>query len=71
ERQYQNGLISIFELIDAQTRRLNAEASLVTARSQRASNRIQYHLALGGGVPATYGGLPEDLAQAAIESDLP
>ncbi|MEO0786458.1 MAG: efflux transporter outer membrane subunit [Pseudomonadota bacterium] len=49
ERQYQNGLVSIFNLIDAQTRRLNAESSLVTARSNRAVNRIQYYLALGGG----------------------
>ncbi|MEO0816678.1 MAG: efflux transporter outer membrane subunit [Pseudomonadota bacterium] len=48
-RQYQNGLISIFNLIDAQTRRLNAEAALVSARSNRAQNRIQYYLALGGG----------------------
>lgn len=49
ERQYQNGLIVIFNLIDAQTRRLNAESSLVTARTQRATNRIRYYLALGGG----------------------
>jgi len=69
ERQYQNGLVSIFNLIDAQTRRLNAEASLVTARSQRALNRVTYHLALGGGVPATYGGLPADLAGPAQTSD--
>ncbi|MEM1151660.1 MAG: efflux transporter outer membrane subunit [Pseudomonadota bacterium] len=48
-RQYQNGLVSIFNLIDAQTRRLNSEAALVTARSNRAQNRIQYYLALGGG----------------------
>lgn len=48
-RQYQNGLVSIFNLIDAQTRRLNAEAALVLARSNRAQNRIQYYLALGGG----------------------
>jgi outer membrane protein, multidrug efflux system len=49
ERQYQNGLVSIFNLIDAQTRRLNAESALVAARSNRAVNRVQYHLALGGG----------------------
>ncbi|MEO0465314.1 MAG: efflux transporter outer membrane subunit [Pseudomonadota bacterium] len=51
ERQYQNGLVSIFNLIDAQTRRLDAEASLVSARSNRATNRVEYYLALGGGLP--------------------
>ena len=51
ERQYRNGLVSIFNLIDAQTRRLNAESNLVLARAQRATNRVRYHLALGGGLP--------------------
>ncbi len=51
ERQYRNGLVSIFNLIDAQTRRLNAESNLVSARAQRATNRVRYHLALGGGLP--------------------
>lgn len=50
-RQYTNGLVSIFNLIDAQTRRLNAESNLIAARSARASNRVRYHLALGGGLP--------------------
>lgn len=50
-RQYTNGLVSIFNLIDSQTRRLNAESNLISARSARASNRINYHLALGGGLP--------------------
>ena len=50
-RQYSNGLITIFNLIDAQTRRLNAESSLISARSARVSNRIAFHLAIGGGVP--------------------
>ena len=48
ERQYQNGLVSIFNLIDSQTRRLTAEANLVSARANRATNRVQYYLALGG-----------------------
>lgn len=51
ERQYANGLISIFNLIDLQTRRLTAESSVISARSARASNRVRYHLALGGGAP--------------------
>ena len=48
ERQYQNGLTSIFNLIDTQTRRINAEASLISAQTSRAINRVQFHLALGG-----------------------
>ena len=50
-RQYTNGLVSIFNLIDSQTRRLNAESNVISARSARASNRIRFHLALGGGLP--------------------
>lgn len=49
ERQYQQGLISIFNLIDAQTRRINANSQLIATRASRAVNRINYHLALGGG----------------------
>lgn len=51
ERQYASGLVSIFNLIDAQTRRLNAESQLISVRANRATNRVRYHLALGGGVP--------------------
>ena len=51
ERQYASGTVSIFNLIDAQTRRLTAESQFVSARADRGINRINYHLALGGGVP--------------------
>ena len=51
ERQFSEGTVNIFNLIDAQTRRLTAESQFVTARADRAINRINYHLALGGGVP--------------------
>ena len=51
ERQYTSGTINIFGLIDAQTQRLNAESQYVAARANRATNRIAYHLALGGGLP--------------------
>ena len=53
ERQYTSGTITIFNLIDAQTRRLTAESNLVSARANRATNRISYHLALGGGLPVS------------------
>ncbi len=48
ERQYVSGTITIFNLIDAQSRRINAEGSVISARARRASNRVVYHLALGG-----------------------
>ena len=51
ERQFSQGTVNIFNLIDAQTRRLTAESQLVSARASRGVNRVQYHLALGGGVP--------------------
>jgi NodT family efflux transporter outer membrane factor (OMF) lipoprotein len=51
ERSYTSGTSTIFNLIDSQTRRLNAESQLVSARANRATNRISYHLALGGSVP--------------------
>ncbi|MEO0884121.1 MAG: efflux transporter outer membrane subunit [Pseudomonadota bacterium] len=50
-RQYQNGLVSIFNLLQSQTTRLNAEANYINVSAQRATNRINYHLALGGGGP--------------------
>ena len=51
ERQYTSGTITIFNLIDAQTRRITAESQLISVRASRAANRVSYHLALGGGLP--------------------
>lgn len=58
EREYARGVATLFELIDAYTRRIDAERGLITARSARVSNRIAYHVALGGG--ARSGGIDED-----------
>jgi outer membrane protein, multidrug efflux system len=55
EREYTSGVATIFELIDAYTRRIDAERGLIQARAARASNRVTYHVALGGG--AETGGL--------------
>ncbi|MEZ5947196.1 MAG: TolC family protein [Hyphomonas sp.] len=66
ERQYTSGTITIFNLIDAQTRRITAESQLISVRSSRAANRISYHLALGGGLPvaaAAEAPLPADVAE--------
>lgn len=58
EREYSRGVASLFELIDAYTRRIDAERGLITARAARVSNRITYHVALGGG--ARTGGIDEN-----------
>jgi NodT family efflux transporter outer membrane factor (OMF) lipoprotein len=58
EREYSRGVATLFELIDAYTRRIDAERGLITARAARVSNRIAYHVALGGG--ARTGGIDED-----------
>lgn len=47
EREYARGLATIFDLIDAYSRRIEAERALIQVRAQRASNRIDYHVALG------------------------
>lgn len=57
EREYARGVATLFELIDAYTRRIDAERGLIAARSARVSNRIAYHVALGGG--ARSGGIDE------------
>jgi NodT family efflux transporter outer membrane factor (OMF) lipoprotein len=49
EREYARGVATLFELIDAYTRRIDAERGMITARAARVSNRIAYHVALGGG----------------------
>ena len=67
ERQYTSGTITIFNLIDAQTQRLNAESLVVTARANRAANRISYHLALGGGLPVQTAALAPTSTEAAAE----
>lgn len=58
EREYSRGVATLFDLIDAYTRRIDAERGLISARADRVSNRITYHVALGGG--ARTGGIDED-----------
>ncbi len=58
EREYSRGVASLFELIDAYTRRIDAERGLIAARAARVANRIAYHVALGGG--ARTGGIDQD-----------
>jgi NodT family efflux transporter outer membrane factor (OMF) lipoprotein len=70
EREYARGVATIFELIDAYTRRIDAERGLIDVRSQRVSNRVLYHVALGGGA-ATGGVNPADARPANPQGTAP
>lgn len=48
ERNYREGVGTIFNLLDAQRRRINAEAALISTRKERASNRVRLHVAIAG-----------------------
>ena len=61
ELRYTEGLVTILQLLDAQTRRLSAEGQLISARAQRLQNRVSLHVALGGGA---YGDVPPDALPA-------
>ena len=49
EIRYIEGLATILEFLDAQSRRISAEAMLISARKDRLNNRVALHVALGGG----------------------
>lgn len=49
ETRYTEGLATILQLLDAQSRRISAEGQLISARKERLSNRVRMHVALGGG----------------------
>jgi len=49
ERRYIEGLATILQLLDAQSRALNAEGQLIGARAERLANRVRLNVALGGG----------------------
>ena len=61
ELRYTEGLVTILQLLDAQTRRLSAEGQLISARAERLQNRVRLHVALGGGA---YGDIPPDALPA-------
>jgi len=57
ELRYTEGLASILQLLDAQSRRLSAEGQLIGARKERLANRVRMHVALGGGFETDVGAL--------------
>lgn len=48
ELRYVEGLASVLQLLDSQSRRLNAEGQLINVRAERLQNRVRLHVALGG-----------------------
>jgi outer membrane protein TolC len=48
ERRYSSGAASIFNLLDAQTRRISSEGQYISAKRDRVANRVQLYLAIGG-----------------------
>lgn len=50
ELRFSEGLASILQLLDAQSRRISSEGQLISSRKERLANRVRLHLALGGGV---------------------
>jgi outer membrane protein, multidrug efflux system len=53
EQRYRAGLADIVVMLEAQRAALNAESALLTLRRLRLDNRVDLHLALGGGFPMT------------------
>ncbi|MHA6287334.1 efflux transporter outer membrane subunit [Maricaulis sp. CAU 1757] len=49
-RQYASGVATIFELLTAQSRRISAESQYISARRDRAANRVDLYLATAGDV---------------------
>ncbi len=50
EQRFSEGLASILQLLDSQSRRISTEGQLISARKERLANRVRLHLALGGGL---------------------
>jgi NodT family efflux transporter outer membrane factor (OMF) lipoprotein len=47
-RQYASGVATIFDLLNAQSRRISAESQYISARRDRAANRVDLYLAIAG-----------------------
>lgn len=48
ERRYTSGTATIFDLLNAQTRRIVAESAYIQVQRQRVANRVALYLAIGG-----------------------
>ena len=68
DTQYRSGVSDILALLESQRRSLEAEGQLLSVRLQSLTNRIDLHLALGGGFDA--GPAPLDLARTESSTEL-
>ncbi len=66
EDRYATGLADLITLLEAQRRAYNSESQLLAVRRQRLENRVDLHLALGGG----FTGLAQGRAAADTTSTL-
>ncbi|MEM6414117.1 MAG: TolC family protein [Pseudomonadota bacterium] len=48
ERRYAMGTATIFDLLDAQTRRISSERTYIQSQRERVSNRVALYVAIGG-----------------------
>ena len=58
EERYRLGLTDIITLLSAQRTAINSEAELIQLRRQRLDNRVDLHLALGGGFQSDISNAP-------------
>jgi NodT family efflux transporter outer membrane factor (OMF) lipoprotein len=49
DEQYRRGLVDVLAVLESQRRALDAQSQLLAVRRERLDNRIDLHLALGGG----------------------
>jgi NodT family efflux transporter outer membrane factor (OMF) lipoprotein len=59
EQRYRNGVGIYLVVLESQTRALTAESELLVVRRQRLENRVDLHLALGGGFEIGATGRPD------------
>jgi len=65
EQRYQAGLADIITVLSSQRAALDAESQLIAVRRMRLENRIDLHLALGGGFEMRSFATPARITQAA------
>jgi len=68
ELRYSEGLASILQLLDAQSRSLSSEGQLIAARKERLSNRVRLHVALGGGRFGDTNNLPSEVLTSRFQT---
>ena len=66
EQRYRSGLSDIITVLQAQRTALDSESALLSIRRARLDNRVDLHLALGGGLPGGGTGTTSSLAANSI-----